>query len=120
LEGRSTAESYSSRPWGTDSAIVAAQEREGEALDRAIQRALDLLAPLMLVEDDWGLRARRASEALRTRPIPEPVYLVAKAFGDNLAAIIYSRSTSDRARLARLLNELLIEATRIQSDRRAA
>lgn len=117
---RLTIGAYPDRTFGTAAETVAAREREAEVLDDARELVLQKLAVLALVDDETGVQSRRAAEALRACPIPEPVYQVAQAFGSILTAIVYSVNRSDRARLARLLDDVLREAARIEPRLRAA
>lgn len=111
---RPTGELYPLRTWQTEAEGVAAREREAEVIDRARKAVLDRLALLALVDDETGIQARRAAEVLQAPAIPEAVYQVVMAFGANLAAIVYRKESGDRARVAKLLNAVIVEATHVR------
>lgn len=105
---------YPSAPAGSDAEAFAAREREAEVLDAALELVVEKLRALALVQDETGIRARRALEALEAPATPEPVHQITRALASLLVAVVYSAARGDRLRLARLLNDVLREAARFE------
>ncbi len=94
--------------------LDAPQDAEWERIRFALFRIA------MTDQGEKGTRARRVLAQTTGVFLPESVYRIVWAFGLNLAGLLYGREPLDRARLARLLNEVIREATRIHSEARAA
>lgn len=90
---------------------------EWTTLESAFQNVLATLRALSLVDDEPGLRARRALRELTETPfIPDAVAEVCRAISINIVSALYATNPGNRARRGRLIDALLQEASTVRAE----